>query len=347
MIKVDQYQHIRELYSVKGYSQRKIAKTLGISRNTVRKYCQGAQLPFEKSSRKRQPSVMTPKVVNFIKECLKMDEEEGLPSEAIQVYWGQAAVYINGQKTTVHIFPGRLCYSAMPFVMAFPYERLEALLEGHIRMFEFFNGVPLCCIYDNMRTIVKEGWGKFVRKEHEYFRQLKAHYAFKADFCNPGKGNEKGLVEGLIPWTRHNILVPVPGVDSFQSLNQLLLERCLAYQKHTIRGRSKSVGELFADEKKKLTQLPLKQMEPIKQVVAECNQFSTVNFDKNRYSAPVEYVGKNITVKASVFEVSLWHRGEQIASHLRLYGRDACSIISAIIYRYWKRSHEQCGTPGL
>lgn len=82
MFKVEQYQHIRELYTVKGYSQRQIAKILGISRNTVRKYCQGACLPFEKSSRKRQPSVMTPKIMNFIKECLKMDEEEGLPKQS-------------------------------------------------------------------------------------------------------------------------------------------------------------------------------------------------------------------------------------------------------------------------
>lgn len=82
MFKVEQYQHIRELYTAKGYSQRQIAKILGISRNTVRKYCQGACLPFEKSSRKRQPSVMTPKIMNFIKECLKMDEEEGLPKQS-------------------------------------------------------------------------------------------------------------------------------------------------------------------------------------------------------------------------------------------------------------------------
>ncbi|HCX59253.1 MAG TPA: hypothetical protein DG355_01165, partial [Candidatus Cloacimonas sp.] len=35
MIKVDQYQLIRELYAVKGVSQREIARRLGISRNTV------------------------------------------------------------------------------------------------------------------------------------------------------------------------------------------------------------------------------------------------------------------------------------------------------------------------
>ena len=46
MIKVDQYQLIRKLYAVEGSSQREIAKRLGISRNTVRKYCKGEHKPL-------------------------------------------------------------------------------------------------------------------------------------------------------------------------------------------------------------------------------------------------------------------------------------------------------------
>jgi len=48
MIKVDQYQLIRELYAVKGLSQREIARRLAISWNTVRKYCRRELPPFEK-----------------------------------------------------------------------------------------------------------------------------------------------------------------------------------------------------------------------------------------------------------------------------------------------------------
>jgi transposase len=81
MIKVDQYQLIRELYAVKGLSQREIARTLGVSRNTVRKYCKGENLPFEKSSRKRQPTVITPEVKKFIQECLDLDDEENVPKQ--------------------------------------------------------------------------------------------------------------------------------------------------------------------------------------------------------------------------------------------------------------------------
>ena len=206
MIKVDQYQLIRELYAVEGLSQREIARRLGISRNTVRKYCQVEHLPFEKSRRQRKPSVITPEVEEFIRTCFEHDEEapnkqkhtakriydrlveemgftggestirhyvgklrsrpaeayvplEFDPGGAMQVDWGEATVVMNGRKTTVHVFCARLCYSAMPFVIAFPFERIEALLEGHIEAFTFFGGVPRHAIYDNMRTVVKDGWG--------------------------------------------------------------------------------------------------------------------------------------------------------------------------------------------
>ena len=62
-------------------------------------------------------------------------------------------------------------------------------MEGHIEMFEFFGGVSRRLIYDNMRTAVQDGWGKYVRKLNEHFRQLMVHYAAQAEFCNPGKSN--------------------------------------------------------------------------------------------------------------------------------------------------------------
>jgi len=45
-------------------------------------------------------------------------------------------------------------------------------------------------------------------------------------FGRPGKGYDKGKVEGLIGWIRRNLLVPVPRAVSLMALNEQLLEGC-------------------------------------------------------------------------------------------------------------------------
>ena len=96
-------------------------------------------------------------------------------------------------------------------------------------MFDHFGGVPRRLIFDNGKVGVKEGFGLHAVAQ-DYYRTFSAHYAFHTDFCNAASGNEKGLVENLVGYSRNNFLVPVPRVESMDSLNVQLLERCLQYR---------------------------------------------------------------------------------------------------------------------
>lgn len=75
------YSQIREAY-ISGESQRSIAKRLGVSRPTVKKYCEGAIMPGVRKEYLRTPSVVTPQVENFIRMCLETDKEEGLRKQS-------------------------------------------------------------------------------------------------------------------------------------------------------------------------------------------------------------------------------------------------------------------------
>lgn len=77
VITMKDYNDIRKRY-LAGESQRHIAKTLGISRNTVAKYCEGASVPWERKTPERDSTVLTEDVIAFIKFCLEEDEKEGL-----------------------------------------------------------------------------------------------------------------------------------------------------------------------------------------------------------------------------------------------------------------------------
>ena len=81
-IEVDIYEKIRYYHEQEGKSQRAIAKTLGISRNTVKKYYDGSHVPWERQGISgRRPYIITDEVIEFIKACLTEDEAENIKKQ--------------------------------------------------------------------------------------------------------------------------------------------------------------------------------------------------------------------------------------------------------------------------
>ena len=77
VVTVGMYGEIRRLH-LEGLSQRGIAQRLHISRNTVRKYCDGDAVPWERKPHERAPAVVTEEVQLFIRGCLREDELQGI-----------------------------------------------------------------------------------------------------------------------------------------------------------------------------------------------------------------------------------------------------------------------------
>jgi transposase len=368
-IEVDLYQKIRHLHEHEKMSQRAIAKMLGVSRNTVKRYYSGEQVPWERQGVSgRQKYVVTSEVLNFINDCLAEDEAENIkkqshtakriydrlvgeksftggestirdivaelkdksskvfiplsfePGEAYQIDWGEATIYLAGLKRKLYIFCMRECFSADIFVMAFFRPNEESFLEAQIRGMEYFGGAAKRMIFDNAKVAVKEGFGAHAKVQDRY-KALSAHYAFDCDFCNIAAGHEKGLVEGLVGWTRRNIFVPVPRVETISELNAVLLERCLAYRKHQIKGRKQSVGEMALIAQEALTKLPPYLFDPSKTKTGLVDHFSTVRFDYNHYSVPVIYAGKEVSIKGYGNELIIYYCGKELVRYTRCYER--------------------------
>ena len=83
IIEMDIYSAIRKRYT-DGESMRSIARGLGVSRQTVKKYCEGATHPETRKTYQREPDVITSDVNTFILSCFKEDEDENLKK---QTHW--------------------------------------------------------------------------------------------------------------------------------------------------------------------------------------------------------------------------------------------------------------------
>jgi transposase len=365
------YEKIRYLHEHEALSQRGIAKRLGVSRNTVKKYFEGSCVPWERQGTSgRVRYVVTEEVTEFINECLLSDETENIrkqkhtakriydrlvnekeflggestiremvtqmravsskvfiplsfdPGEAMQIDWGEATVYIAGEKLKVNLWCMRECYSADIFCKAFYRQNEESFLEGQVSGYEHFGGAPHKAIFDNAKVAVKEGFGAHAKAQARYIA-LSAHYAFKPEFCNVAAGHEKGLVEGLVGWVRRNIFVPLPRVPTLEELNAEILRRCLKYREHIICGREQSVGIMAQKAMTMMTALPKFKFDTSKSIIAKVDDLSTVRFDCNNYSVPFKYGGKDITVKGYGNEVVMLSKNVELARYSRCYSKGA------------------------
>ncbi len=159
------------------------------------------------------------------------------------------------------------------------------------------------------------------RQEQSLWVAFRSHFLFEADYCAPGKGQEKGGVENLVGYVRRNFLVPMPEVADFKELNAYLL--CCCERDAGERKRwKKTVDELWLEEREKLRPLPQKMPEACIPLSAKVDRRQMVRFANNRYSVPPQYVGKTVTVKAFVFQVAIAFQDTVIAVHQRSYDRD-------------------------
>src|SRR5712671_2872995 len=124
----------------------------------------------------------------------------------------------------IHFFAFDLPHSDACFVVGYPAETTEAFCDGHVRAFSFFGGVPQSILYDNTKIAVACILGDGKRQRTRGFAELQSHYLFRDRFGRPGKGNDKGKVEGLVGYARRNFLVPLPVFESFEALNAYLVE---------------------------------------------------------------------------------------------------------------------------
>ena len=149
------------------------------------------------------------------------------PPGHAQCDFGEAWAVIAGVKRKVHFFVLDLPHSDGIFVKAYPAETTEAFCDGHVSAFAFLGGVPQSILYDNTKLAVARILGDGRRRRTRVFTELLSHYLFTDRFGRPGKGNDKGSVEGMVGYARRNFLVPIPSFVSFDALNLYLEGRCL------------------------------------------------------------------------------------------------------------------------
>ena len=73
-------------------------------------------------------------------------------------------------------------------------------------------------------------------KRTKLFRGFLAHYLIHGRHGRPGNGPDKGAVEGLVGYARHNFMVPIPRFATGDALNLWLAEQGIKRRADVLRG---------------------------------------------------------------------------------------------------------------
>ena len=244
------------------------------------------------------------------------------PPGHAQADFGEADAIIAGVKYRAHFSVMTLPHSDACFVAAYPAATTEAWLDGHNRAFVFFGGVPQSILYDNDKCLVSRILSDGTRQRTRAFSGLQSHYLFEDRYGRPGKGNDKGNVEGVVGYARRNFMTPLPRFASWDAFNGHLEEQCRNRQGNVLRGHRESIGERFVRDREALKRPLPAPFDACDKQGTRVNSLSLVRYRTNDYSVPVAYGHQEVWIRGYVHEVVIGCGAGIIARHPRSYDRE-------------------------
>ena len=256
------------------------------------------------------------------------------PGEYAEFDFGELYMDIKDTRHLIYLHVYQLPYSNDVFAYVSRRHSQEEMFHSHRLAFVHFEGIPKQMRYDNLKQAVTKILKGSQREENASFREFRDQLGFEAEFCAPGKGNQKGDVEGGVGYVRRNFFAPVPKLNDWAELdvfNKALAEWCVqqrASRQHPD-GIDFTVGQAFLQEKACLNFLPDRLPEVGKRSVAKANHYSLIPVDKAYYSVPTQFAYQLLDVLVTAREVIVFHKNTEITRHRRTFnaGKQVFNIL--------------------
>ena len=358
---MDQVHVVRHKVLVEGRSQRHVARELGLSRVTVRKYVEQAIPTREETDPRARPvwEKVGPRIEALLTESKKWTGgkqrltatrlhellvAEGhavgatlvkdavaewkrqrrevyvpltyRPGDLAEVDFFEVLVDVDGTRRKAWLFLMRLMYSGRDFAWIYERQDQVSFLDGHVRAFTHFGGVPHRVAYDNLKLAVGRILVGGERALTSRFAALASHYLLEPCFCRPGEGHDKGGVEGRGPGVRQQILTPIPSASTLEAINHALVARLDARLSLGRDAAGQTIGTRFAEEQAAFRDLPTP-------FVAEATTLATVSpralvrLEGAYYSVPCRWAGLDLIARTGATTVTIVGRDGTRIEHPR------------------------------
>jgi transposase len=350
---------VKQLWELHGQQRsiREIARTLGLSRNTVRKYLRTPGLPAMKP-RPPQPSKLDAfrehihrRLADGLENCVVLLRElraqgytggysvlkdyvrprrlrravkatmrfETKPGEQAQVDFGHFAFLTpSGQRQWLWGFVMVLAWSRLLYVEFVRRADVATFIRCHLHAFERFGGVPRHCLYDNTKVVVLGRDAAGTPRWNTTFLDFALRLGFDARLCQPYRAQTKGRVESGIKYVRYNFW-PTAVFEDLAGLNRDAQAWSDTVANVRCHGTTNARPiDRFTQEQAQLLPAPGPgQVAPFLREERLVGRDGFVAWERAWYGVPWRWAGQRVHVAATDTTVEIWDHGDRIAVHPR------------------------------
>ncbi len=299
---------------------------------------------------------------------------ECVAGQELQVDFGQGAwVVENGKRRRAHLFRAVLSHSRKAYSEAVWRQTSESFIRCLENAFRYFGGVTATVVIDNLKAgVIQADW--FDPEINPKLEEFARHYGTAILPTKPAMPRHKGKVEAGVKYAQNNA-VKGRSFDSLTAQNLFLTEWEKNVADTRIHGTTRQqVGKLFEQvERPALQPLPAGLFPVFEEAPRTVHRDGYVEFKRGYYSAPPEYVGRQVWVRQEARLLRIHNtRREQIALHalaepgkfttdpLHLHSRkrhiiergvdhllDRCRLLGPLTGTWAEAMHQARGPQGL
>jgi transposase len=242
---------------------------------------------------------------------------ECAPGQELQVDFGLGAwVMEEGKRRRPHLFRAVLAHSRKAYSEVVWRQTSESFLRCLENAFRYFGGITATVVIDNLKAgVLQADW--YDPELNPKLEEFARHYGTVILPTKPAMPRHKGKVESGVKYAQNNA-VKGRTFESLTAQNNFLSDWETNVADTRIHGTTRrQVGKLFEEvERPALQPLPAGLFPVFEEARRMVHRDGYVEFKRAYYSAPPEYVGRQIWVRQEMRLLRLYNsRREQIALH--------------------------------
>jgi len=249
------------------------------------------------------------------------------PGEVLMVdFAGKKMHWVDSHTGELHdcevliaVFP----FSQYCFCIALPSQSLPDFIEGLNQALLFFEGLPQILLSDNLKAYVSRT-DRYEPTFTQLCEQLGAHYQIELQATRVAKPKDKASVENAVTQVYRRVYAPLRDEIFYSSaeLNEAIARQLHLLNEQPYQKRSGSRKSLFTEyELPQMRGLPsdLFEIKKITGAKVQRNYHVFLGEEKNYYSVPYRYVGRQVQVLYTRNNVEIYLDQKRIATHQRLF----------------------------